>query len=294
MKKQIRSIFVFALVLACSYASTAQSGKQTVTLEDLWAKGTFRGKGVSGLKSMKDGLHYTAFDLSEGNRALAKYEYKTGKNVGTIFLLNDLKPEGKDKALDPDNYVFSPDEKKMLIATETEQIYRHSSREEYYVLDIATKKLSRLSTGGKQRYASFSPDGSKVAFVRENNIFVTDLASGKEEQITPDGQFNKIINGSTDWVYEEEFAFDQAFFWSPDGKRIAFYRFDESAVKEFSMNEYGALYPTEYRFKYPKAGEKNSEVRILMYELGILVQRKTSMSRALPGLRIRLCCASSA
>ncbi|HEV7230445.1 MAG TPA: S9 family peptidase, partial [Bacteroidia bacterium] len=246
----------------------AQQAKKDIVLEDIWARAAFRAKGVFGLNSMNDGQHYTAYDMTAGKEALVKYEYKSGKEVGRIFELAELKVEGKDKPLSPDEYSFSPDETKVLISTETEQIYRHSSREENYVLDLKTKKLTQLSHNGKQRYATFSPDGSKVAFVRENNIFLTDLATGKEEQITPDGEFNKIIYGGTDWVYEEEFAFDKAFFWSPDGKKIAFYRFDESAVKEFSMNEYGsALYPTEYRFKYPKAGEKNSDVSILMYDL---------------------------
>ncbi len=258
---------LICLILSPSFQSTAQQSKRDINLEDIWTKGTFRGKGVSGLNSMNDGLHYTAFDNTDGKDGLAKFEYKTGKKVGMVFLSNELIAEGKDKAISPDDYKFSPDEQRVLISSETEKIYRHSTKEEYYVLDMASRKLSRLSKNGKQRYASFSPDGSKVAFMRENNIFIADLKSGTEEKITPDGEFNKIINGGTDWVYEEEFAFDCAFFWSPDGKKIAFYRFDESEVKEFSMNEYGALYPTEYRFKYPKAGEKNSDVKILMYDV---------------------------
>jgi dipeptidyl-peptidase-4 len=265
MFKHIIPSFFFFLLLSSSTHGIAQQSKRDISLEDIWAKGTFRAKGVFGLNSMKDGLHYTAFDNADGKQGLAKFEYKTGRKVGMVFLLNELKADGKE--ISPDDYRFSPDERKILISTETEQIYRHSSKEEYYVMDTASHKLTQLSKGGKQRYASFSPDGSKVAFVRDNNIFLTDLSTGKEEKITPDGEFNKIIYGGTDWVYEEEFAFDQAFFWSPDGKKIAFYRFDESDVKEFSMNEYGTLYPTEYKFKYPKAGEKNSDVKILMYDL---------------------------
>jgi dipeptidyl-peptidase-4 len=256
------------LLLLLSSAAIAQTQKTDIVLEDIWARGTFRAKGVSGLNSMKDGLHYTAFDNTTGKEGLARYEYKTGTKTDMVFLNSDLVVTGNTKPLQVDDYQFSPDEHKILLSTATERIYRHSTLEENYILDVATKKITRLSTGGKQRYATFSPDGSKVAFMRDNNIFITDLSSGKEEQITPDGAFNKIINGGTDWVYEEEFAFDRAYFWSPDGKKIAFYRFDESEVKEFSMNEYhDSLYPTEYRFKYPKAGEKNSDVTILMYDL---------------------------
>jgi dipeptidyl-peptidase-4 len=267
MKPSRLKTFAFCLLLGISLPGYAQVNKHDISQEDIWARPTFRAKSVSGLKSMKDGLHYSAYDQTMGKEALVKYEYKTGSAASQIVLLSDLKPEGSDKAIVTEGYLFSPDESKILFSTETERIYRHSTREEYYVYDLKSKKLNRLSKNGKQRYATFSPDGSKVAFMRDNNIFISDLATGKEEQITPDGANNAIINGGTDWVYEEEFAFDRAFFWSPDGKRIAFYRFDESGVKEFSMNEYGTLYPTEYRFKYPKAGEKNSEVKILMYEL---------------------------
>ncbi|MDP1746533.1 MAG: DPP IV N-terminal domain-containing protein, partial [Bacteroidota bacterium] len=156
----------------------------------------------------------------------------------------------------------------MFIASETEQIYRHSTRENYYVYDRTTKTLNPVTKGEKQMHASFSPDGSKVGFVRGNNIFIKDLASDKETQVTTDGNQNNIINGATDWVHEEEFAFSVAYFWSPDSKKIAYYKFDESKVKEFSFDEFNnKLYPTQYRFKYPKAGEDNSIVTIHVYDL---------------------------
>ncbi|MFI5148612.1 MAG: S9 family peptidase [Bacteroidia bacterium] len=261
--------------LLITTAALAQTEKRDILLEDIWAKGTFRAKGVSGLNSMKDGLHYTAFDNTPGKEGLARYEYKTGTKTDMVFLNSELIAPGSTKPLNLEDYSYSPDEHKILIATGTERIYRHSTLEENYILDVSTKKITRLSAAGKQRYATFSPDGSKVAFMRDNNLFIADLGTGKEEQITPDGAFNKIINGGTDWVYEEEFSFSRAFFWSPDGKKIAFYRFDESDVKEFSMNEYhDSLYPTEYRFKYPKAGEKNSDVSILMYDVAARSTKK--------------------
>lgn len=165
------------------------------------------------------------------------------------------------------NFNLSQDESKALLYTDEEKIYRRSSRENYYVLDLRTKQLTAVSDLGKQRLAEFSPDGSKVSFVRDNNLFIKDLTSGKEVQITPDGLANTIINGASDWVYEEEFEFSKAYEWSPDGKKIAFYRFDESKVKEFSYMEWGELYPKEYKFKYPKAGENNSLITIFIYDL---------------------------
>ena len=153
-----------------------------------------------------------------------------------------------------------------MLPTATESIYRHSTRSKYYIYDRETTNARELSTG-KQRLAQFSPDASKVAFVRENNIFIKDLKSDSETQVTTDGEMNKIINGATDWVYEEEFAFDNGFQWNANGTKIAFYRFNEEAVPEFSMDMFSALYPSQTRFKYPKAGEANSTVEIFIYDL---------------------------
>ena len=126
-------------------------------------------------------------------------------------------------------------------------------------------KLTPLSANGKQRLATFSPDGKKIAFVRDNNIFVTDLTSGTESQVTTDGRMNEIINGAADWVYEEEFGFSRAFQWSPDSRKLAFYRFDESKVKEYQLTMYGDLYPEQVKFKYPKAGEDNSGISLFIW-----------------------------
>lgn len=236
--------------------------KKNITLEDIWRNGTFAAAGVYGLVSMNDGIHYST--LAEGK--VLQYEYAKESLPEVVVSENDLKMDGK--IIPIDDYQFSPNETKILIATGTEQIYRHSTRENYYVYDRKTKVLTAVSNGEKQMYASFSPDGTKVGFVRGNNIFIKDLASGKETQVTGDGSYNNIINGATDWVHEEEFAFSTAYFWSPDSKKIAYYKFDESKVKEFSFNEFNKqLYPTEYKFKYPKAGEDNSIVTIHVYDL---------------------------
>ena len=236
--------------------------KKNITIEDIWKTGTFRSGGVYGLVSMRDGVHYSA--MEDGK--IMQYEYAKASAPVAIVAEADLKVDGKSIGID--SYQFSPDETKMLISTGTEQIYRHSTRENYYVYDRKTKALTAVSSGEKQMYATFSPDGNKVGFVRGNNIYIKDLASGKETQVTTDGLHNNIINGATDWVHEEEFSFSVAYFWSPDSKKIAYYKFDESKVKEFSFDEFNnQLYPSGYKFKYPKAGEANSVVTIHAYDL---------------------------
>ncbi len=163
-----------------------------------------------------------------------------------------MDPHSSEK-LTIQGYTFSANEKNLLLLTASQSIYRRSYKGEYFVYDLATKSLTKLSPNGKQSYASFSPDGTKVAFVRENNLYYVTLADMKEVQVTTDGKFNAIINGTMDWVYEEEFGIVIGFNWSPDGNRIAYYRFDESAVKEYNLQLFGkTLYPTDYRFKYPK------------------------------------------
>lgn len=254
-------LFSLLLLSAACTAATAQSKK--LTIEDVWLKPIFKTELVSNMQSLKNGVQYCAMN-DEG--LLMRYDYATGAEAGVIFNNADIKNTAGEK-LNYADFVFSPDESQLLLATAVEHIYRRSTIEENYIFDIATKTTKRLSVNGKQRLASFSPDGKHIAFVRGNNLFVTHLENGTEEQITRDGEMNKIINGGTDWVYEEEFALTKGYEWSPDSRKIAFYKFDESQVKEFSMPMYGTLYPGEYTYKYPKAGEANSIVSIHIYDL---------------------------
>lgn len=243
-----------------------QVGKE-ITLEDIYQKNIFGVKRIQGIRSMKNGEYYTTLSTNTAGQYIVRYEYKTGNAMDTLLKNAWLNVKGKDAGISFEGYEFSDDETKVLLNSESEQIYRHSTKENYYIYNITTKATQFISAGGKQMYAGFSPDGKKIGFVRDNNLFIYDVISGKEIKITTDGNPNNIINGSTDWVYEEEFSFDKAWFWSPDGSKIAYYRFDESKVKEFSMNKYGTLYPTEYKFKYPKAGEENSKVQIFIYDV---------------------------
>ncbi len=233
----------------------------TISLEGIF-RGEYFPRFVYGLKPMKDGKTYCKIT----GKSIATFDFETGKKIATIVSAADIIPEGDTVPIDMHDFTFSPDESKILFATQEEQIYRHSSRNVYYVYDIATKKLEKLSHG-KQQVATFSPDSKKVGFVRKNNLFYKDLETGKEVQITRDGRKNRIIYGTTDWVYEEEFSFIQGFHWSPDSKKIAYYRFDESRVRKYTFPKYGNLYPEQYTYKYPKAGEKNSVVEIYVYDL---------------------------
>src|SRR2546428_4365953 len=216
--KKIHLITAFLLF----QASIAGAQKKSISLDDIYKNRAFVAQGVFGLNSMNDGKHYSSFYTDPAKTTyLLQYDYASGKVTDTLLNSKNLKFNGK--SIELSSYSFSGDESKILIPTESEQVYRRSFLENNFVYDRKTKSLTQLSAGGKQKYADFAPDASKVAFVRNNNIYVKDLNSGEEKQITTDGLKNKIINGGTDWVYEEEFEFARAFFWSPDGKQIAYY-----------------------------------------------------------------------
>lgn len=246
---------------------TSNEGKE-LTNQLIWYSGEFYGKSVRGVRSMKNGEHFTTMGNGELGPEINKYSYATYEKVATLLTFMDLKDE-EGKPIPIDSYEFSADETKVLIATDQESIYRRSSKSYYYIYDLNTKKTIPLSDKkkGKQRLADFSPSGNLVAFVRKNNLFYTNLETGKEFQITLDGEINKIINGATDWVYEEEFGFHKGFEWNENGTKIGYWKFDESKVKEFHLNYYGPLYPQEYRFKYPKAGEDNSKISIHVFDV---------------------------
>ncbi len=268
MKRILTLIIAFTTIL-CNLQLNAQE-KQKLTFDDFFKDYTFRQKSVYGLKSMNDGLHYTT--LEQGGK-IVKHSFKTGKEVETIL---DLINIDNDDLRYFQSYSFNDDETKILLTTNINPIYRRSYTAEYYIYDIKDKSVTKLADDSKQQLATFSPTEDKVAFVRENNLFIKDFSTGKEIQVTKDGKYNNIINGSPDWVYEEEFMFSKAFEWSPDGSKIAYMKFDESKVKLYGLTMYKGSYPTyeenslypEYRtYKYPKAGEDNSIVTVHIYDL---------------------------
>ncbi len=249
-------------ILFLIFSATIYAQKQNITIEDLWVKGTFRTDGLESFHAMKNGDFYTILNYSQSGVTLDKYSYSSLQKTETILASTDL--IGINSFED---YSFNEDETKIIIGKDTERIFRHSKIGDYYVYDIAGKKLDLIAEF-KIQEPTFSPDGGKVAFAYQNNMYVKDLTTSKTTQITFDGEINKIINGITDWVYEEEFSFVRAFDWNGDSDKIAFIRFDESKVPEYKMDIYGKeLYPDQQVFKYPKAGENNSEISLHIYNL---------------------------
>ena len=251
---------IIALFLLTSFSVVAQ---QKMTVEEIYT-GTFRAKGMDELQSMKNTNQYTVLNSDRTTRTqqVDLYDFATLKKVATLIDTKNF----KSLADGIDSYTFSNDEKQMLIANATTPIFRHSFTADYYLYNLTTKELTKILE--RVQEPTFSPDGTKVAFARDNNLFVYDIASKEITQVTTDGKKNAIINGITDWVYEEEFAFVRAFDWSADSRKLAYIRFDESEVPEFSMNIYQKnLYPTVETFKYPKAGEKNALVSLFVYDV---------------------------
>ena len=231
--------------------------------ELIWASGTFYPKTIKGINPSEDGKYYTSIERDKSKIEIVKYDYSSNKKVATLFSnVSFNKFEFSD-------YKLSNDQNWLLLFNSKESIYRRSSKSFYYIYDIQNNQLKALadSSLGKQRLASFSPDSRKIAYVRNNNIYYTYLVDTLEIPVTSNGKINELINGATDWVYEEEFSIHKGFFWSPDGSKIAYYVFDERDVKQFEMEIYDNLYPSQYKFKYPKAGEDNSLIAVKVFDL---------------------------
>lgn len=251
------------LFLLLGFSATISAQTKQITVEEIY-RGAFQSEGMQALRSMKSGKQYTILnqDRSNGSTSLDKYDYKSLAKIETIVSSKSL--EGIENF---SSYEFTDDESKLLLATEVEAIFRRSTLGVFYVYDVATKRLIKISDN-KIQEPSISPTGTHVAYAANTNLYLFEIASGTTIQLTLDGEKNKISNGITDWVYEEEFGFVQAFEWNSDGSKIAFLRFDETKVPEFSMDVYGTgLYQTQNVFKYPKAGEENAKVSLHMLDV---------------------------
>ena len=230
----MRKLFVVLLL----FPILAIAQKKQITLEDIYKKGTFRGEIVPGF---------------------------AGESIDSFVTASDVKDEN-GKTLPLGDYSLSANKKRALFFTGRESIYRRSTKSFVYLHDVISKKTKKLDAE-KIMHATFSPDGSRIAYVKNNNLYLYDIANSSARAITTDGKWNHIINGNCDWVYEEEFEFTRAYEWSVNGNYIAYYRFDETNVKEYQFTQYDNAYNKQYTYKYPKAGEENSKVEIHIYDI---------------------------
>lgn len=272
----------FFMIAACflflfkGEVAHAQEGK--IKLQDV-TNGVYWPKQIDGVNPVNDGESYT--QLSPDHRRIVRHSFKTGKEIATVFDVETAR--GSKKLPYIDGYIMSPDEHRILIQTETKGIYRRSYTAVYYIYDVRNNTLEPLSEGGPQQVPLFSPDGNVIAFARGNNLFLVKLLFGNAEvQVTKDGKFNEVINGLPDWVNEEEFTTNRSFDFSADSKVLAWVRYDESQVPIYSMQEFKGLYPARsefdaypgtYDYKYPVAGQKNSEVKVMTFDIKNRVTR---------------------
>lgn len=265
----MKRLFLTITALLMFVATMSAGGK--LTLPDI-TSGKFAAKTVNGINPIEGTDTYAR--ISQDGERVVCCSFKTGKELSVLF---DVKNTMGCKIDGFDDYVLSPDGKRMLIQTKTERIYRRSFKADFYIYNIASRRLDRLSDGDKQQIPTWSPDGQQVAFVRGGNIFLVKLLYDNAEiQVTKDGKFNEVINGLPDWVNEEEFGFNSALTFNADGTMICWLRYDESKVKTYSLEMYKgmkpakeeyAAYPGSYSYKYPKAGEDNSTVSAWSYDI---------------------------
>jgi len=252
---------------------------QKISVEKIWKEYAFFGKSVEGFRSMNNGEYFSKISKTKGEDVVSKHAFSNYTGDGEVLIrMSEVKIDNDQ--IDFDDYYFNSDETKALLTTETTPIYRRSYTAVYYLFDLKSKKTEPLdNVHSPQTLAEYSPDGTKVSYIFENNIYIKDITSGKITQVTSDGKRNEIINGTTDWVYEEEFGITKGYAWSPDGNHIGYLKFNENDVKEFSMTYYKDLYPELYTFKYPKAGEDNSKVTVNMYSIATGKSEKVDLGQ---------------
>ncbi|MCK9481477.1 MAG: S9 family peptidase [Bacteroidia bacterium] len=262
MRKTFSNFILLSGITLLTFPQTLLA--QQLNLKDIWASAKYSPNGIQNFIALNDGKSFVKLE----NNEISVFDFKTGNKLSTLVKKTDLKYEGKEIRMH--SFTFSSDESKVLIESDIQPIYRHSYETKVFVLDLKTKTITNIF-GGYCRYATFSPDGNKVAGVVNNNIIVQNIKDSSVVIIGGDGKANEIIYGAVDWVYEEEFTMSRGYEWSPDGKNIAYFRFDERKVPEFTIELYqGKSYPTLEKYKYPKAGEPNSLVSVNVFELASL------------------------
>ena len=262
---------IIIMCVALFMMSSSISAYEKMTLKDI-TDGQFAAQQIGGINPIKGTDLYA--QLSQDNKQILQYSFKTGKQTAILFDVNNTQGEHIDKF---DGYIMSPDGRHILISTKRQNVYRRSYKAVFYIYTVQSRKLERLSDGGPQQAPVWSPDGNQVAFVRDNNIFLVKLLYGNSEsQVTKDGKINEVINGIPDWVNEEEFGFNSALVFTADGSMLCWIKYDESKVKQYSLQLFkgrspelteNAIYPGTYSYKYPKAGEENSRVSAWSYDI---------------------------
>ena len=275
----MKKVILFSILMC--FSALQMNADKLLTLPEI-TRGDFRGEQLRAMKASADGESY--LQMSEDGKQILKYSFKTGKQTAVVFDVNTARG-AKLKSID--GYIVSPNGKRILIQTETKSIYRHSFTAVYYIYNIANNKLEPLSDGGPQQTPQWSPDGNVVAFVRDNNIFLVKLLfDNAESQVTKDGEFNKVINGIPDWVNEEEFSFNSSMVFSADSRQLVWIRYDESQVKQYSMQFFKGSHPAReeyaaysgiYSYKYPKAGEDNAKVSLHSFDIKSRQTRKIDL-----------------
>ena len=275
----MKRILISFIALAMTAVSVLAG--QKLSLNDV-VGGTFRSESMTAVTPLADGETYA--QISDDGKRIVSYSFRTGKQTAVLF---DAETARGPKVGRVDGYIMSPDGKRILIQTQTKPIYRRSFTATYYIYMIQNNKLEPLSDGGPQQTPVFSPDGNVIAFVRDNNIHLVKLLyDNAESQITKDGKFNEVINGIPDWVYEEEFSYNSALVFSANSEQVVWVRFDESQVKQYSMQLFKGMaperedyreYPGFYTYKYPVPGGKNSDVSVMSYDIKSHQTRKIDL-----------------
>ena len=273
-----RRIIVWATSLCLMVSVSGMRAGEKLSLKAIMS-GEFRSEVMQAVRPLADGETYG--QMSADGKRVESYSFRTGQQVAVLFDVATARGAKLDQV---DDYIMSPDGRRMLIQTQTNPIYRHSFTAVYYIYDIRNNKLEPLSDGGPQQTPVFSPDGNQIAFVRDNNIYLVKLLfDNAESQVTKDGKRNEIINGIPDWVYEEEFSTNSSMVFSADSRQIVWIRYDERDVKQYSMQLFKGLaperkefaaYPGAYTYKYPVPGEANSKVSVWSYDIQSRQTRK--------------------
>ncbi len=270
-------VILFAVLLlgwiGAGPAQAQEAEAPEFTLEAIHHSDLYQPASFQGGRWADEGPVITYIEPAEDSDAthLMRYNLETDTRTRLIDGTN-LYAEDVDRVVPIEGYEYSPDESKVLIYTDSERVWRYKTKGYYYIYDLEAQTLTPIADrdAGFQMFAKFSPSGDRVAFVRERDLYVVDLETMTETALTADGSDGAIINGTFDWVYEEEFGLRDGWRWSPDGRYIAFFKLDESDTRDFAMTDFRTRYPTYERFRYPKAGEVNSEIKIGVIDMGAI------------------------